>query len=143
MALLHTSFKRLLRLRDIEFYQVEVSDGERCCYLLIYDKGLSDFDKGLRDFDEGNLINAYLITHFELPESPYQDVLHFLNELLGMKHNCTYFLDTLYVEKEFDFDFPFDMHAIRDYVNEILALLRIDKEMPDFKETAFNYLSQD
>ncbi|MFP7377650.1 MULTISPECIES: hypothetical protein [Bacillus] len=122
---------------------MELSDDERCCYLLIYDKGLSDVDKGLRNFDEGNLINAYIITNFELPDPAYQDVLYFVDDMLGMKHNCTHYIDTLYVKEEFDFDFPFDMLAIRKYVQEILSLLGIDKELPDFKETAFNYLSQD
>ncbi|MDA1478419.1 hypothetical protein [Bacillus changyiensis] len=122
---------------------MELSDDDRCFNLLIYDKGLSELDKGLRDFDKGNLIKAYIITNFELPDSTYQDVLYFVDDLLGMKHNCSHFTDTLFVKEEFDFDFPFDMLAIRNYVQEILSLLGIDKKLPDFKETAFNYLSQD
>ena len=51
-------------------------------------------------------------------------------------------MDSLRVEKEFDFDFPFDMLEIRNYVKEILSTLGIDTKLPDIKETDFNYLSQ-
>lgn len=136
MRTLNTRFKRLLRLRDLEFFQVELNDDERCAFLLFVDERLPDSE-------EGNNINVYLISHFELPDSSYQDVLSLNDDLLGMKHNCSYVMDTLTVKEEFDFDFPFDMLAIRKYVQELLSTLKIDKKLPEFEETNFNYLSQE
>ncbi|PSA95439.1 hypothetical protein C6370_10755 [Bacillus atrophaeus] len=136
MRTLNTRFKRLLRLRDLEFFQVELNDDERCAFLLFVDERLPDSE-------EGNNINVYLISHFELPDSSYQDVLSLNDDLLGMKHNCSYVMDTLTVKEEFDFDFPFDMLSIRKYVQELLSTLKIDKKLPEFEETDFNYLSQE
>ncbi|AKL87075.1 hypothetical protein [Bacillus atrophaeus] len=136
MRTLNTRFKRLLRLRDLEFFQVGLNDDERCAFLLFVDERLPDSE-------EGNNINVYLISHFELPDSSYQDVLSLNDDLLGMKHNCSYVMDTLTVKEEFDFDFPFDMLAIRKYVQELLSTLKIDKKLPEFEETDFNYLSQE
>ncbi|MDP4524291.1 hypothetical protein [Bacillus halotolerans] len=136
MRIINTRFKRLLRLRDFEFFQVELNDDERCAFLLYVDERLPDSE-------EGNNINVYLISHFELPDSSYQAVLRFNHDLLGMKHNCSYVMDTLTVTEEFDFDFPFDMLAIREYVQELLSTLKIDKNLPECKETDFNYLSQE
>ncbi|MEC1292043.1 hypothetical protein P9B58_17910 [Bacillus mojavensis] len=136
MRILNTRFKRLLRLRDFEFYQVELNNDERCAFLLYVDERLPDSE-------EGNNINVYLISHFELPDSSYQDVLRFNDDLLGMKHNCSYVMDTLTVTEEFDFDFPFDMLAIREYVQELLSTLKIEKKLPEFEKTDFNYLSQE
>ncbi|MCY8908802.1 hypothetical protein P8907_11665 [Bacillus atrophaeus] len=115
---------------------MELNDDERCAFLLFVDERLPDSE-------EGNNINVYLISHFELPDSSYQDVLSLNDDLLGMKHNCSYVMDTLTVKEEFDFDFPFDMLAIRKYVQELLSTLKIDKKLPEFEETDFNYLSQE
>lgn len=52
-------------------------------------------------------------------------------------------MDSVLVQEEFDFDFPFDMLAIRNYVEKILKSLSIDKAIPDIKEKDFNYLSQE
>lgn len=97
MRTVHTRFKRLMRLRDFEFFQVEWNNDERCAFLLYVDERLPDSE-------EGNNINVYLISHFELPDSSYQDVLSFNDDLLGMNHNCSYVMDTLTVTEEFDFD---------------------------------------
>ncbi|WP_309244904.1 hypothetical protein [Bacillus sp. WMMC1349] len=113
---------------------MELSDSEKTPFLLFHDERLSG---------DSNHVNIYLISDFKLSEESYQDVLSFNDDLLDMKHGCSYFMKTVSVEEEFDFDFPDDMLAIRKYVQEILSLLGIDKELPDFKETAFNYLSQD
>ncbi len=136
MRTLNTRFKRLLRLRDFEFFQVELNDDDRTAFLLFID------ERSL-DSEEGNNVKIFLISHFELSESSYQDVLSFNDDLLGMKYNCSYVMDTLTVKEEFDFDFPFDMLAIREYVQELLSTLKIDKKLPKLKETDFNYLSQE
>lgn len=137
MRTLKTRFKRLLRLHDLEFFKIVMSDEEQAAYLLIHD------GRPRSNEIDGNRISTYLISNFELSDSSYQDVLNFNDDLLGMKHNCSYFMDSLRVEKEFDFDFPFDMLAIRNYVQEILSTLGIDTKLPDIKETDFNYLSQE
>ncbi|OCB95694.1 uncharacterized protein SRCM101294_01941 [Bacillus amyloliquefaciens] len=136
MRTLNTRFKRLLRLRDFEFFQVELNDDDRTAFLLFID------ERSL-DSEEGNNVKIFLISHFELSESSYQDVLSFNDDLLGMKYNCSYVMDTLTVKEEFDFDFPFDMLAIREYIQELLSTLKIDKKLPKLKETDFNYLSQE
>lgn len=136
MRTLNTRFKRLLRLRDFEFFQVELNDDDRTALLLFID------ERSL-DSEEDNNVKIFLISHFELSESSYQDVLSFNDDLLGMKYNCSYVMDTLTVKEEFDFDFPFDMLAIREYVQELLSTLKIDKKLPKLKETDFNYLSQE
>ncbi|AEB65747.1 hypothetical protein BUN12_3150 [Bacillus amyloliquefaciens] len=136
MRTLNTRFKRLLRLRDFEFFQVELNDDDRTAFLLFID------ERSL-DSEEDNNVKIFLISHFELSESSYQDVLSFNDDLLGMKYNCSYVMDTLTVKEEFDFDFPFDMLAIREYVQELLSTLKIDKKLPKLKETDFNYLSQE
>nr|WP_225221055.1 hypothetical protein [Bacillus norwichensis] len=86
------------------------------------------------NFSDVSIIND-LINHFI-------DVLSFNDDLLGMKPNCSYFMDILRVEEEFEYDYP-DMLAIRDYVQEILSTADIDEKLPNLKNTDFNYLSQD
>lgn len=137
MRSLNTRFKRLLRLRDLEFFKVVLSDEERNAYLLIFD------ERHNQEFEDGNHIKVFFISNFDLSESSYQDVLSFNDDLLGMKHNCSYFMDSLLVQDEFDFDFPFDMLAIRNYVEKILKSLNIDKKVPEINEKDFNYLSQE
>lgn len=136
MRTLNTRFKRLLRLKHLEFFQVVLSDDNRSAFLLVVDERLPDSE-------EGNKINVYLVSHFELSDSSYQDILSFNDDLLGMKHNCSYVLNSLTVKEEFDFDFPFDMLAIRRYVQELIYMLGIDLILPDIQESDFDRLSQD
>ncbi|MCY8818829.1 hypothetical protein MOE19_19235 [Bacillus atrophaeus] len=130
MRTLNTRIKRLLRLKHLEFFQVVLSDDNRSAFLLVVDERLPDSE-------EGNKINVYLVSHFELSDSSYQDILSFNDDLLGMKHNCSYVLNTLTVKEEFDFDFPFDMLAIRRYVQELIYMLGIDLILPDIQEKRF------
>lgn len=60
-----------------------------------------------------------------------------------MKHNCSYAMDILSVKEEFDFDFPFNMLAIKSYVQELIKMLGIDIILPEMKERDFDKLSQD
>ncbi|RJS57410.1 hypothetical protein CJ481_16860 [Bacillus subtilis] len=60
-----------------------------------------------------------------------------------MKHNCSYAMDILSVKEEFDFDFPFDMLAIKRYVQELIKMLGIDLTLPEMIEKDFEKLSQD
>ncbi|GLJ04622.1 hypothetical protein [Bacillus sp. YKCMOAS1] len=134
MRTLKTRFKRLLRLREFEFFQVVSQDSEKYAFLLFCDQRLSK---------DGNKVDIYLISDFELSDESYQDVLSFNDDMLGMKHSCSYCMDIVSVKEEFDFDFPFDMLAIRTYVQEILDLVGIEKQLPEFEETDFDYLSQE
>ncbi|WP_050827716.1 hypothetical protein [Bacillus altitudinis] len=134
MRTLNTRFKRLLRLREFEFFQVELHDSEKCAYLLFCDQRFSE---------KGNKVDIYLISDFELSDESYQDVCSFNDDMLEMKHNCSYFMNVVSVKEEFEFDFPFDMLAIRTYVQEILDLVGIEKQLPEFEETDFDYLSQE
>lgn len=138
MRALHTRFKRLLKLRNLEFFQLVLCDDERSAFLLVVDKRLVDFDS-----QGGNQFSVYLVTHFELSDQSYNDVLSFNDDLLGMKHNCSYAMDTLSVKEEFDFDFPFNMLAIKSYVQELIKMLGIDITLPEMKERDFDKLSQD
>ncbi len=138
MRALHTRFKRLLKLRNLEFFQLVLCDDERSAFLLVVDKRLVDFDS-----QGGNLISVYLVTHFELSDQSYKDILSFNDDLLGMKHNCSYATDILSVKEEFDFDFPFNMLAIKSYVQELIKMLGIDITLPEMKERDFDKLSQD
>lgn len=131
-----TRFKRLLRLNEIEFFQIEMSDTEKTAFLLYIDErqpGVSE---------SGNNISIYLISDFELSDSSYEDVLSFNDDLLGMKYNCAYIMDRLKVEEEFEFNFPYDMLAISEHVQTLLAKLDVDKKIPALEEGDFNYLSQ-
>jgi len=47
----------------------------------------------------------------------------------------------LQLREEFNFDFPIDMLAVRDYVQKILTLLKLEIELPNIQESDFNYLS--
>ncbi|MGE7758574.1 hypothetical protein [Peribacillus sp. NPDC097895] len=114
-----------------------LSDEEQNAYLLIHDK-----NKNLKNVKD-KFIDVYLITNFELSDLSYQDVLSFSEDLLGMKYHCSYHLHTLKVEEEFVFDFPFDMMAIRKYVQEMLIRLDIKEQLPNFQEADFDHLSQD
>lgn len=138
MRSLNTRFKRLLKLRDLEFFKVVLSDDERDAYLLICDERHPQVE-----FEDGNSIKIFLISNFELSDLSYQDILSFNDDLLGMKYNCSYVMDNVLVQEEFDFDFPYEMLAICDYVEKILKSLGIDKEIPNIKEKDFNYLSQE
>lgn len=127
MRSLNPRFKRLLKLRDLEFFKVVLSDDERDAYLLIYDERHSQIES-----EDGNSIKIFLISNFKLSESSYQDVLSFNDDLSGMKYKCSYFMDSVFVQEEFNFSF--DMLAIRNYVEKILKSLSIDKEIPDIKK---------
>ncbi|MGG0969552.1 hypothetical protein ABE128_03955 [Bacillus subtilis] len=115
-----------------------LSDDERSAFLLVLEERLEDLDS-----QGGNHISVYLVTHFELSDQSYKDVLSFNDDLLGMKHNCSYSMDILSVKEEFDFDFPFDMLAIKSYVQELIKMLGIDITLPEMKERDFDKLSQD
>ncbi|MCY8199193.1 hypothetical protein MOC25_05730 [Bacillus subtilis] len=115
-----------------------LSDDERSAFLLVLEERLEDFDS-----QGGNHISVYLVTHFELSDQSYKDVLSFNDDLLGMKHNCSYAMDILSVKEEFDFDFPFNMLAIKSYVQELIKRLGIDITLPEMKERDFDKLSQD
>ncbi|MGO0713510.1 hypothetical protein P5408_012065 [Bacillus subtilis] len=115
-----------------------LSDDERSAFLLVVDKRLVDFDS-----QGGNHISVYLVTHFELSDQSYKDVLNFNDDLLDMKHNCSYSMDILSVKEEFDFDFPFDMLAIKRYVQELINMLAINLTLPEMKERDVDKLSQD
>ncbi|KIL30430.1 hypothetical protein B4071_1788 [Bacillus subtilis] len=52
-------------------------------------------------------------------------------------------MDILSVKEEFDFDFPFNMLAIKSYVQELIKMLGIDIILPEMKERDFDKLSQD
>ncbi|BDB95462.1 hypothetical protein BSG8_42140 [Bacillus subtilis subsp. natto] len=52
-------------------------------------------------------------------------------------------MDILSVKEEFDFDFPFDMLAIKRYVQELINILGINLTLPEMKERDFDKLSQD
>lgn len=136
MRTLNTRFIRLLRLNDIEFFQVALNDNEKLAYLLYIDEKYSE------SLEDGNQISVYLISDFELSDSSYEDVLSFNDDLLGMKYNCSYIMDILTVEEEFSFDFPYNMLAIRTYVQRLLMKLNSHKKLPVLEETDFNYLSQ-
>lgn len=138
MRALHTRFKRLLKLRNLEFFQLVLSDDERSAFLLVLEERLEDFDS-----QGDNHISVYLVTHFELSDQSYKDVLSFNDDLLGIKHNCSYSMDILSVKEEFDFDFPFDMLAIKRYVQELINMLGINLTLPEMKERDFDKLSQD
>ncbi|RST57789.1 hypothetical protein D5F11_020725 [Siminovitchia terrae] len=138
MRVFRTRFRRILRLHNIEFFQIVLSDDDRGAFLLVYDE-----ERVAQKPDDGNHIRLFLISNFELSDSSCQDVLSFNDDLLGMKPNCSYFMDILRVEEEFDYDFPFHMLAVRDYIQEILSTVGIDEKLPNLKNTDFNYLSQD
>lgn len=133
-----TRFKRLLKLRDIEFFNIIVNDDDRTAFLLIYDERQSQ-----KKAEDGNHIKLFLISTFELSEAAYEDVLRFNDDLLDMKYNCSYFMEIVKVTEEFEFDFPFEMRAIRTYVEELVHVLKLDVTLPELSEKDFNYLSQD
>ncbi|AMQ04998.1 hypothetical protein [Sporosarcina psychrophila] len=137
MRPLNTRFKRLLRLRDFDFFQVVVSDDNKTPYLLLHDEHLQTASS------KGNHVAIYLIPNCELSDTSHQDILRFNDDLLGMKHNYFYFMNTLFVEEEFVFDFPYDMLVIRKYVQEILTILKNYVLLPIFEEINFNYFSQE
>lgn len=136
MSTSKTRFKRLLRLNEIEFFQIEMSDPDKAAFLLYID------ERWPANSQEGNKISIYLISNFDLSDFSYEDVLSFNNDLLGMKYNCSYVMNMLRVKEEFNFNFPYDMLAISTYVQTLLTKLHIAKELPALKENDFNYLSQ-
>ncbi|KXZ18972.1 hypothetical protein AXI59_15675 [Bacillus nakamurai] len=133
MRTLKTRFKRLLRLRNFEFFQViSAENNDYIAHLLIHDA------KSAKD-----CIDVYLIYTHDLDDDSYKDVVSFNDDLLGMKYRRSHFMNLLKVEEEFNFDFPFDMLAIRNYVQEILNILGIDETLPTMEESDFDRLSQD
>ncbi|PRO41690.1 hypothetical protein C6W18_06680 [Bacillus sp. LLTC93] len=132
MRTLKTRFIRWLRTRDVEFFQVISHDSKESAFLLYLDQ---------RRSQDGNHIDVFLISHFDLSEETYEDVLSFNNDMLGSKPNCSYCMDTISVEEEFEFDFPCDMLAIQRYVDNLLKRVQANK-LPALTEKDFNYLSQ-
>ncbi|KEP28175.1 MULTISPECIES: hypothetical protein [Bacillus] len=107
-------------------------DSKESAFLLYLDQ---------RRSQDGNHIDVFLISHFDLSEETYEDVLSFNNDMLGSKPNCSYCMDTISVEEEFEFDFPCDMLAIQRYVDNLLKRVQANK-LPALTEKDFNYLSQ-
>lgn len=54
MRALHTRFKRLLKLRNLEFFQLILCEDERSAFLLVFDERLVDPDS-----QGGNHISVY------------------------------------------------------------------------------------
>ena len=52
-------------------------------------------------------------------------------------------MESVKVAEEFEFDFPFEIRAIRTYVEELVHVLKLDVTLPELREKDFNYLSQD
>ncbi len=132
MRTLKTRFIRWLRTRDVEFFQVMSQDTEESAFLLYIDQ---------RRPEGGNHIDIFLISHFELSEESYGDVLSFNDDMLGFKPTCSYCMDTLPVEEEFEFDFPCDMLAIQRYVDDLLNRVQASK-LPELTHKDFDFLSQ-
>ncbi|MCW6699474.1 MULTISPECIES: hypothetical protein [Bacillus] len=89
----------------------------------------------------GNHIDILLISHFELSEESYEDVLSFNDDMLGFKPTCSYCMVTLSVEEEFEFDFPCDMLAVQRYVDDLLKRVQANK-LPELTYKDFDFLSQ-
>ncbi|MDG8483878.1 hypothetical protein OLA23_10930, partial [Streptococcus pneumoniae] len=81
MRTLKTRFIRWLRTRDVEFFQVMSQGTEESAFLLYIDQ---------RRPEGGNHIDILLISHFELSEESYEDVLSFNDDMLGFKPTCSY-----------------------------------------------------
>ena len=136
LRLLKTRFERLLRLRELEFFQVILHDEERYAFLLYFDEECAGSKVDLE------AIKIYLISNFELSAQSYEDVLSFNNDMFGMKPCRGYFMEEVKVEEEFDFDFPNDMDAVRRYAQYVLELTGNKKDLGQLENERFNYLTQ-
>ncbi|WKA54983.1 hypothetical protein [Planococcus shixiaomingii] len=105
-----TRFKRLLRTRNSEFFQIDLADDDRTAFLLYVD--CQDVEKP---------IDIYLITHFQVSDKSYEEILSFNNDMLSMKPTRHYYMKDLILEdREFEYDFPKGMDAIINFINQIL-----------------------
>ena len=88
-------------------------------------------------------INRLFGYSFDPSDTFYEDTSNFCEDLLDMKQYCSFSLMILQTKEVFDFDFPVDLLAVRDYVQKVLTLLKLDIELPNIQEFDFNYLSQE
>lgn len=133
MKNIRSRFQRLLRTKNLEFFQIQFPEEERFAYLLYYDNG-----------NLSESIDILLITHFELNDNFYQDIVDFNDDMFGMKPKRHYYMsEIVYVEREFKFDFPNDMTAICLFIQNILMKYGVQVQFDDIFNSSFDYLSQD
>lgn len=137
MRVMEPRFKRLMRTKNLEFFLIVSEIEKRNSFLLFCDERTQE--KG----DDENKISAFLISNFEPSDTLYEDTYNFCEDLLDMKQYCSFSFMNLKMKEAFNFDFPVDMLTVRDYVQKVLTLLKLDIELPIIQESDFNYLSQE
>ncbi|CAN2252016.1 conserved hypothetical protein [Bacillus subtilis] len=149
-------FYRLLRTNEVEFFQVIQKETSNIYgYILIVDskrKGkLCDNPVliGIEDENEyegsSNFIHVIAFTEERYLEDFTADTFSFIDGLLNMKPDCHFFIkEQIYKSNSelLDFDFPFDMTPIVDFITPYAQEVNKDINLNNISNSDFNYLSQ-
>ncbi|MFT4400684.1 hypothetical protein ACMX2I_11730 [Bacillus sp. SW14] len=149
-------FYRLFRTNEVEFFQVLQKETSNIYgYILIVDskrKGeLCDNPVfiGIEDENEyegsSNFIQVIAFTEERFHENFTADTFSFIDGLLNMKPDCHFFIkEHVYKSNSelLDFDFPFNMTPIVDFIKPYALEINKDIKLNNISNSDFNYLSQ-
>ncbi|MGY2642280.1 hypothetical protein [Bacillus inaquosorum] len=149
-------FYRLLRTNEVEFFQVIQKETSNIYgYILIVDskKKVKLCDNpvliGIEDENEyegsSNFIQVIAFTEERYLEDFTADTFSFIDGLLNMKPDCRFFIkEQIYKSNSelLDFDFPFDMTPIVDFITPYVQEVSKDINLNNISNRDFNYLSQ-
>ncbi|MCY7961306.1 hypothetical protein MOD45_20215 [Bacillus spizizenii] len=149
-------FYRLLRTNEVEFFQViQKETSDIYGYILIVDsrrkEKLCDNPVliGMEDKNEyegsSNFIQVITFTEERYLQDFTADTFSFIDGLLNMKPDCHFFIkEQVYKSNSelLDFDFPFDMTPIVDFIKPYAQEINKDINLNNISNSDFNYLSQ-
>lgn len=149
-------FHRLLRTNEIEFFQVIQKETSNIYgYILIVDskrkENLSDNPVLIEIEDENeyegaaNFIQVITFTEERYRENFTPETFTFIDGLLNMKPDSHFFIKEKVYSSDsdlLDFDFPFDMTPIVDFITPYAQEINKDIDLNNIINSDFNYLSQ-
>lgn len=145
--------KRWLRTNKLEFFEINSLDNDTLGYLVIVDtrreRRLSDFPEWIGVETEESFIpnfNHIKVVIFQLQDidEKYLEYEYlFIEDLLGLKPDCSYHVSEFKIETALAFDMPDRMIDIVKFVNELLSMAKMNIEIELTNPESFNYLSKE
>jgi|GEM_PF-3292514 hypothetical protein len=139
-------FERLFLTSNSEFYRFSL-DYEDVAYLLFFDtfsKADKDFGKRFCDEDYETRQNYILVKvglRRELEDEEREQILSFVEGMLGFKPDVDYFVDFIEVAKDIEFDYPTDS-GFFELVAKVNDIFGLDNSVEISDALSFNHIIQ-
>ncbi|WP_242267293.1 hypothetical protein [Bacillus cereus group sp. BfR-BA-01518] len=144
---------RLLRSKEVEFFEIENETLDTLGYMLFIDKRreskLSDFPELIgveteEDFEPNdNHIQVIIFKKEPLNESILEQQYLFIESMLGRKASCSYHVSEYITNKQLIVDMPDNLLSINTFISELLSEINQTIDLSQITEKQFNYLSQE